>query len=133
ITRFPFSSAYYRYHTAVRCFLLLRPCDSIRCGIKSGAILAFRNSSPRPRRSNIWEAQSLPRAKALPLPARRGGSANRMGRMRCSRVGFQRLADTYFFVQKVTKITKDFSLGRTESFFPLPARESSRSYLLFRD
>src|SRR6266550_975934 len=43
ITRFPFSSGYYRYHTAVRCFLLLRRCDSIRSGIKSATILAFRN------------------------------------------------------------------------------------------
>src|SRR5437870_5763476 len=43
ITRFPFSSGCYRYHTAVRCFLLLRRCDSIRSGIKSATILAFRN------------------------------------------------------------------------------------------
>src|SRR5436190_21463377 len=43
ITRFPFSSGYYRYRMPVRCFLLLRRCDSIRSGIKSATILAFRN------------------------------------------------------------------------------------------
>jgi hypothetical protein len=39
----------------------------IRCSIRSGMIGASRNSSPRSRRSNIWEAESLPQAKALPL------------------------------------------------------------------
>src|SRR5437870_1354714 len=40
-TRFPFSNGCCRYRVALR--LLRRCCGSIRCGIKSGAILAFRN------------------------------------------------------------------------------------------
>ena len=46
------------FREAVR--LLRRACDSIQLGIKSATILAFRNSSPHPRRSNNWGAQSLP-------------------------------------------------------------------------
>src|SRR5207249_6628228 len=40
-TRFPFSNGCSRYRVALR--LLRRCCGSIRCGIKSATILAFRN------------------------------------------------------------------------------------------
>ena len=41
-------------------------CDSIQCGIRSGTIRASRNSSPRPRRSNIWGAVAAARSTSLP-------------------------------------------------------------------
>src|SRR6266566_610887 len=43
ITRFPFSSRCCRYRVAVRCFLLLQRCDSIRSGTKSATTVVFRN------------------------------------------------------------------------------------------
>src|SRR5437868_2519679 len=61
ITRFPFSSGCYRYHTAMRGFLLLRRCDSIRPGIKSETILVFRNW---PQKRSHESEELLRRAEA---------------------------------------------------------------------
>src|SRR6266700_474219 len=64
ITRFPFSSACCRYRMAVRCFLLLRCYDSIRSGIKSATILAFRNW-PRKRNRDVGKIFADSRHVAL--------------------------------------------------------------------
>src|SRR5437868_15550460 len=58
ITRFPFSSGCCRSRMALR--LLRRCCGSIRCGIKSATILAFRNW---PQERNHESEELLRRSK----------------------------------------------------------------------